>query len=55
MPKVVAFMPMRHSSERVPGKNYRDLDGAPLFHHMLRTLEAVPDVCTLVRARLHHR
>ena len=44
MPKVVAFMPMRHSSERVPGKNYRDLDGAPLFHHMLRTLEAVPDV-----------
>ena len=44
MPKVVAFMPMRHSSERVPGKNYRDLDGAPLFHHMLRTLEAVLDV-----------
>ena len=44
MPKVVAFMPMRHSSERVPGKNYRDLDGAPLFHHMLRTLEAVDDV-----------
>lgn len=44
MPKVVAFMPMRHSSERVPGKNYRVLDGAPLFHHMIRTLEAVVDV-----------
>ena len=38
MIEVVAFMPMRHSSERVPGKNYRDLDGAPLFHHMLGQL-----------------
>ncbi len=41
---VVAFMPIRHSSERVPGKNYRDLDGAPLFHHMVRTLSACPEV-----------
>lgn len=48
MPDVVAFMPMRHSSERVPGKNYRDLDGAPLFHHMLRTLEACPEVRRIV-------
>ncbi len=47
MPSVVAFMPMRHSSERVPGKNYRVLDGAPLFHHMLRTLEACPEVATI--------
>lgn len=31
-------MPMRHSSERVPGKNYRDFNGKPLFHHMLETL-----------------
>lgn len=46
--EVVAFMPMRHSSERVPGKNYRDLDGAPLFHHMLRTLEACPEVRQVV-------
>lgn len=44
MPKVVAFMPMRHSSERVPGKNYRDLDGLPLFHHMLHTLRSVEAV-----------
>ena len=48
MPNVVAFMPMRHSSERVPGKNYRELDGAPLFHHMLRTLEEVPAVTTVL-------
>jgi CMP-N-acetylneuraminic acid synthetase len=45
---VVAFMPMRHSSERVSGKNYRDLDGAPLFHHMVRTLSACPEVRQVV-------
>ena len=48
MIEVVAFMPMRHSSERVPGKNYRMLDGAPLFHHMLRTLEACAEVSRVV-------
>jgi CMP-N-acetylneuraminic acid synthetase len=45
---VVAFMPMRHSSERVPGKNYRELDGAPLFHHMVRTLQACPEITRVV-------
>jgi CMP-N-acetylneuraminic acid synthetase len=45
---VVAFMPMRHSSERVPGKNYRELDGAPLFHHMIRTLASCPEVRQVV-------
>lgn len=33
---LVALMPMRHNSERVPGKNYRPFgDGKPLFHHMV--------------------
>lgn len=41
---VVAFMPMRHSSERVPGKNYRPFNGVPLFHHVLRTLLDVPQI-----------
>ena len=37
--RLVALMPMRHDSERVPGKNYRPFgDGRPLFHHMLGTL-----------------
>jgi len=31
-------MPIRHQSERVPGKNYRDFGGRPLFEHMLTTL-----------------
>jgi CMP-N-acetylneuraminic acid synthetase len=39
---------MRHSSERVPGKNYRDFDGAPLFHHMLGELHACDQVSQVV-------
>ena len=30
VPKIVALVPMRHTSERVPGKNYRILAGKPL-------------------------
>ncbi len=37
-PRVVALVPMRHDSERVPGKNHRDFAGAPLYHHILRSL-----------------
>ena len=40
--KLVALVPMRHHSQRVPGKNYRMLAGAPLFHHIIETLLAVP-------------
>jgi CMP-N-acetylneuraminic acid synthetase len=29
---------MRHESERVPGKNYRELAGRPLYAHILDTL-----------------
>jgi len=36
--KLVAIVPMRHSSERVPGKNYRDFAGKPLFHHIVQSL-----------------
>jgi CMP-N-acetylneuraminic acid synthetase len=39
---------MRHHSQRVPGKNYRSLAGKPLFHHILETLRAVPEVRTVV-------
>jgi CMP-N-acetylneuraminic acid synthetase len=35
---------MRHHSQRVPGKNYRLLAGKPLFHHILETLLAVPEI-----------
>lgn len=44
MKKLVALVPMRHHSQRVPGKNYRPLAGRPLFHHILETLMAVPEI-----------
>lgn len=46
--KVVALVPMRHHSVRVPGKNYRNLAGKPLFHHILTTLQAVPELAAVM-------
>lgn len=37
-PRIVAIVPMRHTSERVPGKNYRLFAGKPLFHRIIATL-----------------
>src|SRR5262249_48115224 len=45
---VVALVPMRHHSVRVPGKNYRNLGGMPLFHHILHTLQLCPSVSRIV-------
>jgi CMP-N-acetylneuraminic acid synthetase len=44
MTKLVALVPMRHHSQRVPGKNYRPLAGKPLYQHIVETLLAVPAV-----------
>jgi CMP-N-acetylneuraminic acid synthetase len=46
--KVVALVPMRHHSERVPGKNYRMLNGKPLYTHIIDTLLAVPEITRVV-------
>jgi len=46
--KLAALVPMRHHSQRVPGKNYRPLAGKPLFHHILETLLAVPEIETVM-------
>jgi CMP-N-acetylneuraminic acid synthetase len=35
---VTALVPMRHHSERVPGKNYRLMAGRPLYAYILETL-----------------
>ena len=45
---IVALVPMRHHSQRVPGKNYRPLAGKPLFHHIIETLLAVPQINQIV-------
>ena len=46
--KVAALVPMRHHSQRVPGKNYRPLAGKPLFHHIITTLLACPEINAVV-------
>ena len=48
MPKLIALVPMRHHSQRVPGKNYRPLVGRPLFHHIIEALLSVPEVDEVV-------
>lgn len=47
-PKIVALVPMRHHSERVPGKNYRPLAGKPLYQHILDTLLCCPEISQVV-------
>ena len=48
MPKVVALVPMRHHSERVPGKNYRPFVEKPLYHYIVSSLFACPLVTAVV-------
>jgi CMP-N-acetylneuraminic acid synthetase len=46
--KLVALVPMRHHSQRVPGKNYRPLAGKPLYQHILETLKSVPEIESVI-------
>ena len=48
MTRTIAVVPMRHNSERVPGKNYRQLAGIPLYHHVVRMLSSVPEIDLIV-------
>jgi CMP-N-acetylneuraminic acid synthetase len=46
---VVALMPMRHSSSRVKGKNFREFgDGRPLFFHMAEKLLSCDEIDKVV-------
>lgn len=48
MNRLAALVPMRHHSQRVPGKNYRPLAGKPLYQHIVETLLAVPEIDQIV-------
>ena len=48
MKKIVALVPMRHHSQRVPGKNYRELAGKPLYQHIIETLLSAPEISAIV-------
>ena len=47
-PKIVALVPMRHTSERVPGKNFRRFGDKPLFHHIVSSLIACGQIDQIV-------
>jgi CMP-N-acetylneuraminic acid synthetase len=47
-PTIVAIVPMRHHSERVPGKNYRPFAGRPLYHRIVEQLLAVSAISRVV-------
>ena len=46
--KVIALLPMKGHSERVPNKNMRLFGGRPLFHSVAETLEACDCIETIV-------
>lgn len=48
MLKIAALVPMRHHSQRVPGKNYRLLADKPLFHYILEALLACQEISEVV-------
>lgn len=46
--RIVALVPMRHHSQRVPEKNFRNLAGKPLYHHILIALLKCPEINQIV-------
>jgi CMP-N-acetylneuraminic acid synthetase len=46
-PRIAALVPMRHNSERVPGKNYRLLGDRPLYHHIIESLIECPYIAEI--------
>ena len=47
-PLFVALVPMRHHSERVPGKNYRLVAGRPLYSYILEALLPCSEISQIV-------
>jgi CMP-N-acetylneuraminic acid synthetase len=47
-PKIIALVPMRHHSQRVPGKNYRLIAGKPLYQHVIENLLQVGQISQVV-------
>lgn len=46
--ELIALVPMRHTSERVSGKNYRNVAGKPLYAYILESLQACPEIDRIV-------
>ncbi|MFV3131459.1 cytidylyltransferase domain-containing protein [Niveispirillum sp. KHB5.9] len=48
MTRIVAIVPMRHDSQRVKGKNYREFVAKPLYHYIVGTLLDCPAIAEVV-------
>ena len=48
MTRIVALLPMKANSTRVPGKNFLNFCGKPLFRWVLDSLLEVPEIDTIV-------
>ena len=46
--RIAALVPLRHHSQRVPGKNYRLIAGVPLYHYILKTLLKCPEITDII-------
>lgn len=46
--RIAALVPMRHSSERVPNKNYRNFAGKPLYQWIVSALLETPSISEVV-------
>lgn len=47
-PEVTAIVPIKEHSSRLPGKNFRDFNGRPLYHWILDTIESVEEIDRLI-------
>lgn len=46
--RLAALVPIKEHSERVPGKNFRDFCGRPLYHHIVCTLDRTGSIDEIV-------
>ena len=46
--KITAILPIKHKSTRVTGKNFRDMNGNPLFYYIIKTLLNVKEINNIV-------
>jgi len=46
--KILAFIPARGGSKRLPGKNIKSLGGRPLISWSIETAQEIPEICDIL-------
>ena len=46
--KIIALVPLKLNSERVPGKNFKDFNGKPLYQWVIETLLSMDNIDLVV-------